>query len=116
MQCSHGVTLHATDTVDSSLLDAILVPGFWSEFTLHVEKALVTHADLVRRLSVRSSCCHLWSYCTGVCLLAASGHLSDQPATVTWWLAKAMLSVTIRCAGRVSITVFSMNELPPLRV
>jgi len=116
IEFSHGVTLHATDTVDSSLLDAILVPGFWSEFALHVEKALVTHADLVRRLSVRSSCCHLWSYCTGVCLLAASGHLSDQPATVTWWLAKAMLSVTIRCAGRVSITVFSMNELPPLRV
>lgn len=80
VECAHGVRLHATDTVDSSVLDAILVPGFRSEFSLHVEKSLVTLADLVKRLSVRSSCCRLWSYCTGVCLLAASGHLSDQPA------------------------------------
>jgi len=91
VECSHGVTLNATDTVDSSELDAILVPGFWAESAHHVEKALATYANLVKRLSVHSSRRHLWSYCTGVCLLAASGQLNDQPATVTWWLAEAMV-------------------------
>ena len=32
----------------------------------------------------------MWSYCTGVCLLASTGRLNRQAATATWWLADTM--------------------------
>lgn len=38
VECGHGVTLNATDKVNSSELDAILVPGFWAESAHHVER------------------------------------------------------------------------------
>ncbi|MEO4013179.1 MULTISPECIES: GlxA family transcriptional regulator [Pseudomonas] len=91
VECANDVTLQAKYTLANSELDAILVPGFWAESAEQVEKTLANHANLVASLSSHSRRCQLWSYCTGVCLLAASGQLRDQPATVTWWLAEAMV-------------------------
>lgn len=90
VECAHGVTLQATASLDSDELDAILVPGFWAESAQEVETELVVHTPLVEALSNRAKTCKLLSYCTGVCLLAASGQLNDQAATITWWLVETM--------------------------
>ncbi|WP_256657609.1 GlxA family transcriptional regulator [Pseudomonas sp. ACM7] len=90
VECAHGVTLQATESLDSDELDAILVPGFWAESSQEVETVLVAHSPLVAALSNRAKRCTLLSYCTGVCLLAASGQLNDQAATITWWLVETM--------------------------
>ncbi|MFJ7797157.1 GlxA family transcriptional regulator [Pseudomonas sp. NPDC096950] len=89
VECAHGVSLHAI-SLDSGELDALLIPGFWAESAIQVEETLATHPALVKALSTLGRRVQLWSYCTGVCLLAASGRLTRQAATVTWWLADAM--------------------------
>lgn len=91
IECAHGLMLEATDAISDSVPEAILVPGFWAESTQHVDKTLAAHADLLAALSMLGKGCQLWSYCVGVCLVAASGRLNNQPATVTWWLADTML-------------------------
>lgn len=90
VECAHGVTMQATACLDSDELNAILVPGFWAESAQEVEAVLIAHTPLVSALSNRAKRCTLLSYCTGVCLLAASGQLNDQAATVTWWLVETM--------------------------
>jgi transcriptional regulator GlxA family with amidase domain len=90
VECAHGVTLQATASLAERALDAVLIPGFWAESAQQVDEVLAEHAPLVRALSTGNRRLQLWSYCTGVGLLAASGRLDGQPATVTWWLAEAM--------------------------
>lgn len=90
MACAHGVVLSATEGLARSRCDAWLVPGFWAESARQVEDTLAANARLVAALARRPARTQLWSYCVGVCLLAASGRLDDRPATVTWWLAEAM--------------------------
>lgn len=90
VECAHGVWLQAAAALDGGELDAVLVPGFWAESAEQVDALLVAQAELVAVLSKRPRRLQLWAYCTGVCLLAASGRLNGQPATVTWWLAEAM--------------------------
>lgn len=90
VECAHGVSLQAADSLAGGDLDAILVPGFWAESTQHVDATVTANAALAAALATRASQCQLWSYCTGVCLLAASGRLNGRAATVTWWLAEAM--------------------------
>jgi len=90
VECAHGVTLQATGSLAERELDAVLIPGFWAESAQQVDEVLAGHAPLVRALSTGSRRLQLWSYCTGVGLLAASGRLDGQPATVTWWLAETM--------------------------
>lgn len=88
--CAHGVALQAS-SLDSVEVDAILVPGFWAESAQQVEQALVVNAPLVAVLSEHAKRCQLWSYCTGVCLVADSGQLDHQGATITWWLVEMMV-------------------------
>ncbi|MBM7060584.1 helix-turn-helix domain-containing protein [Pseudomonas sp. UL073] len=88
--CAHGVSLLATDSLERVELDALLVPGFWAESAPQVDALLDAHLALVRALAEAGKRLQLWSYCTGVCLLAAAGRLNGQPATVTWWLAETM--------------------------
>lgn len=88
--CAHGVTLHAEAALENAGLDAVLVPGFWAESAEQVNAVLTEQTALLSALSKQARALQLWSYCTGVCLLAASGRLDGQGATVTWWLAQAM--------------------------
>lgn len=88
--CAHGLVLEATHSIQDGALEAILIPGFWAESAQHIDRTLAANADLVAALSIRGKHCQLLSYCVGVCLVAASGRLSHQYATVTWWLADTM--------------------------
>ncbi|MFI8744428.1 GlxA family transcriptional regulator [Pseudomonas sp. NPDC077186] len=90
VQCAHGVSLEASAALDSRTLDALLVPGFWAESVEQADALLANNAALIKALSVVGKRVQLWSYCTGVCLLAASGRLNGQVATVTWWLADSL--------------------------
>ncbi|MDV6320989.1 hypothetical protein RVY79_18540, partial [Chromohalobacter sp. HP20-39] len=64
--------------------------GFWAESAAQIEAVLGANAALIKALTLLDRSKRLWGYCTGVCLLAASGKLNGQPATVTWWAADAM--------------------------
>lgn len=90
VECARGVTLQASAPVRDAEADAILIPGFWGESAQHVADMLAANADLIAALATLPKHTMLWSYCTGVCLLAATGKLKGQRATVTWWLAEAM--------------------------
>lgn len=90
VECAHGQGLAAAGALQNGGLDAILVPGFWAEAAQQVSDALNVNADLVSALTQLPKNVMLWSYCTGVSLIAASGKLNGQRATVTWWLADAM--------------------------
>jgi len=88
--CPQGLSLHATHALEKTALDAVLVPGFWAESAAQIEDVLGASAALIRALATFDRGKRLWGYCTGVCLLAASGKLNGQPATVTWWAAEVM--------------------------
>lgn len=90
VECAHGVSLQATAALGSGDLDAVLVPGFWAESSEQVNAVLAAQTALLRALATCPRRLQLWGYCTGVCLLAASGRLGGQSATVTWWLAESM--------------------------
>jgi len=88
IDCAHGMVLQATNSLQAAALDALLVPGFWAESAREVERTETDLAELVTALRTVAKGCQLWSYCTGVCLLASSGRLDGLHATVTWWLAE----------------------------
>lgn len=90
VECAHGQSLTATASIAGAELDAVLIPGFWAESQRHVEATLAANAELLRLLAGLGRRVPLWSYCSGVCLAAATGRLNGEPATVTWWLADAM--------------------------
>lgn len=91
VECAQGVSLNVAESLDRTELDAILLPGFWAESASQVESTIIANASLVSTLAACPKKMKLWSYCSGVCLLAASGQLNGQLATVTWWLADAMV-------------------------
>jgi len=90
VECAHGQSLHAVGAVGTVTLDAILIPGFWAESPQHIARTLSDNAGLISSLARMPKNVMMWSYCTGVCLLAATGRLNKQQATVTWWLADMM--------------------------
>lgn len=90
VECAHGVSVAVAETLDHTSVDAVLLPGFWAESARHVDDTIAANASLISALSLRPAKRQLWSYCSGVGLLAASGQLNGQAATVTWWLADAM--------------------------
>ncbi|MBU6956676.1 helix-turn-helix domain-containing protein [Pseudomonas sp. CVAP len=89
VECAQGLSLQVDSALAEAECDALLIPGFWAESARQVDETLAANGSLVALLSTRSKK-QLWSYCSGVCLLAASGKLDGQPATVTWWLADVM--------------------------
>jgi transcriptional regulator GlxA family with amidase domain len=90
VECAHGQSLNAALSVQDSRLDAILIPGFWAESPRQITSALSQNADLTKVLGGLQKNVMMWSYCTGVCMAAATGRLHGQKATVTWWLADMM--------------------------
>ncbi|WP_248803302.1 GlxA family transcriptional regulator [Pseudomonas sp. MWU13-2100] len=88
--CAQGVSLQVSKALPEADVDALLIAGFWAESSRQVEKAVSDNKALVLALAACAKQVQLWSYCTGVCLIAASGRLEGQVATVTWWLAGAM--------------------------
>jgi len=75
------------ETLGHSSLDLILLPGFWSDGSLKVEKQVTRYDSIIQALSKLQDSQQVWAYCTGACLLAASGRLDAKQATSTWWLA-----------------------------
>ncbi len=90
VECAQGVSLQVSKVLSETAVDALLIAGFWAESSRQVETALSDNRALVSALAACSKQVQLWSYCTGVCLIAASGRLDGQAATVTWWMAGAM--------------------------
>jgi len=88
--CAHGQSLEATAAVQSAGLDAILAPGFWAESFQQISDVLVRNVNLIAALAGLKKNVTMWSYCTGVCLIAAASRLNGEKATVTWWLADTM--------------------------
>lgn len=74
----------ALDATGSADLDALLVPGMWLLSEQLLQQQLERQRGLLRALSGLR--CALWSYCTGVALLAAAGRLNGHAATATWWM------------------------------
>lgn len=91
VECAHKLVLTASYSLCELELDAILIPGFWAEAPQQVEGTLASCGPLISALAKLGKRCQLWSYCTGVCIAAASGHLDKQSVTVTWWLANALM-------------------------
>lgn len=90
VECAHGQSLAAARSIKDGGLEAILIPGFWAESPTQVATALTRNAAVIKHLAGLPKCVMTWSYCTGVCLAAASGRLHGQKATMTWWLADMM--------------------------
>lgn len=89
VDCAHGLRLPVQGRLDAAEIDALLVPGFWTESAAQVETALADNTALVAAIGRLGKGITVWSYCTGVCLAAAARRLERQPATITWWLADA---------------------------
>lgn len=87
VECAHGQALRASAALRDSAVDAVLIPGFWSESAGQIANTLAQNAELVQTLARLPRGVMVWSYCTGVCLAAAAGRLNGQAATATWWLA-----------------------------
>lgn len=90
VECAHGHSLRAASSAEDACLDAILIPGFWAESSWHIAGALAKNAGMITALAGLQRRVMVWSYCTGVCLAAATGRLNGQKATVTWWLTEMM--------------------------
>lgn len=82
LQTANGIAL-ATERLGASRLDGVVVPGAWRDADNAVADA---DAGLVESLAGLPASTRLWSYCTGVCLVAGTGRLDGVPATTTWWL------------------------------
>ena len=79
-------TIKIGATILSEKLGAILIPGFWTNYQKHVDQTLKVNQKLILALKKLPASTKLWSYCTGVCLHAASGRLDNKIATATWWI------------------------------
>jgi transcriptional regulator GlxA family with amidase domain len=85
--CAHGLRMTAEHELATSGVDALLVPGFWTESAGQVRSAMLENRPVAEGLRALPKRVSVWSYCTGVALLAESGRLKGQAATATWWMA-----------------------------
>lgn len=90
VQCANQIVLTPNVLLEEADLDVLLVPGMWTESPSQLPALLAQHAKLIEQIRQLPEQTNLWSYCTGVCLLAESGRLRRQRATVTWWLSNSM--------------------------
>jgi transcriptional regulator GlxA family with amidase domain len=89
--CAQGMSLMPQELLRDASLDAVLIPGSWATSHEALEAAMVAQQSLLPLLAqLHGRGVALWSYCTGVMLLAQAGVLDQQPATATWWLARRL--------------------------
>lgn len=79
---ANGLPLE-TEPLGERPVDGVLVPGAWRDATTALSDNDQGLVDALARLPSET---RLWSYCTGVCLVARTGRLDTCPATTTWWL------------------------------
>lgn len=87
VRCSHGNVLSPQQRLGDQLLDALLVPGLWGNDD--ISTLVDQHQELIAAIGRLGANTALWSYCTGVSLIAATGRLNGHQATITWWMAEA---------------------------
>ncbi len=80
-------TMTPETTLQDHSLDAVLIPGFWTNNQDHIDHALKAYQALTAALKQLPPHTQLWGYCTAVCMMAASGRLDKNRATATWWIA-----------------------------
>lgn len=81
---SHWINISASDASAPSC-DAYVLPGFWAESQAGAGAVSET-TPVLKWLQRLPEDTPLWSYCTGVQLVARSGRLDGRSATSTWWL------------------------------
>jgi transcriptional regulator GlxA family with amidase domain len=87
VECAHGQLLTPACLLAGAGLDAVLIPGFWANAPAQIADALKANAAAIEQLAAQPKNVMFWSYCTGICIAAATGRLNGQKAAVTWWLA-----------------------------
>ena len=90
VDCAQGMRLRPQSSLAEAACTAVLIPGLWADSQARIVRALEANSGLIRALAQLPRTTQLWSYCTGVCLLAQSGRLNGEPATATWWLAPSL--------------------------
>lgn len=80
------VSVTPTLSMTDDSLDAILVPGFWTDGEANISRLLQNYSDLVDQLKRVQPNIQLWAYCSAVGLLVDAGVLTGKKATSTWWL------------------------------
>jgi len=86
VHCAHGNVLTPQSGLDSVDLDALLIPGLWGNED--ISTSIKYHDVLINAIAGLKADTALWSYCTGVSLIAATGRLDNHKATITWWMAE----------------------------
>jgi transcriptional regulator GlxA family with amidase domain len=81
------MTMKVEGTLLNASIDALLIPGFWTNNPQHVQRAIDAYQPLISALRDLPETINVWGYCTAVCLIAASGRIDHQLSTATWWLA-----------------------------
>ncbi|GAC19630.1 GlxA family transcriptional regulator [Paraglaciecola arctica] len=81
------MTMKAEGALSDTSVDALLIPGFWTNHQRDVELAIDAYQPLISALKTLPAKTQVWGYCTAVCIMAAAGRLEHQQATATWWLA-----------------------------
>src|SRR3990167_6810647 len=90
VDCAQGMRLQPQSSLAQAACTAVLIPGLWAYSQARIVRALEANGGLLRVLAQLPRTTQLWSYCTGVCLLAQSGRLNGERATATWWLAPSL--------------------------
>lgn len=85
-----GPALVPAVPVVQAAADVVLVPGWWLASSGDLAQPLQQLAPVVQALQQLPATTQVWSYCTGVLPVAASGRLQGQTATATWWLREAL--------------------------
>jgi transcriptional regulator GlxA family with amidase domain len=99
-----GVRIVPACALAGASCQAWIVPGVWAVSQTDLTQAVSALAPVVKALRALPPSASLWSYCTGVALLAAAGRLDGRAATATWWLRGAL-------AGRHARVRWRFDEL-----
>jgi len=85
-----GARIVPTSALRDAPCSVWIVAGVWAVSETSLIHAVAALDPLVKALQTLPRATSLWSYCTGVALLAATGRLDGRGATATWWLRRAL--------------------------